>query len=253
MARSQNNGRSLDQRIAEPHAADTVVFDLHAGHFRTEQHLATGIGNTPAHRSDDPRQAVGTDVRMRIVQDRLVGAVETEHLERTAVVAALFGTGEEFAVGIGTRTAFAECVIGIGIDRTVAVDLRDVALARRHVAAPLQHDRFEAQFDQPQRREKSRRARSHHDHRCTVVHIRIVEPDFGRTLLTVHINLETEVYPHTAAACVDRTAHDTQQSDPRRIDTQALRHQRCVQNRVGGLFGGEYKREFCRHFFGIIG
>ena len=99
---------------------------------------------------------------MRIVQDRLVGAVETEHLERTAVVAALFGTGEEFAVGIGTRTAFAECVIGIGIDRAVAVDLRDVALARRHVAAPLQHDGGQAVPGQKEGGEQPRRAHAHH-------------------------------------------------------------------------------------------
>ena len=68
----------------------------------------------------------------------------------------------------------------------------------------------------------------------------------------VAITLSWTVFTLTPSFAVDVYKRQ-QQSDPRRIDTQALRHQRCVQNRVGGLFGGEYKRKFCRHFFGIIG
>ena len=78
---------------------------------------------------------------MRLVENLLRSAVEDERLQRLVVIAALLAAREELAVGKRPRAAFAESVVRVGIDRTVAVDLRDVALALRNPFAAFEHDR----------------------------------------------------------------------------------------------------------------
>ena len=74
----------------------------------------------------DARQTVGADMRMRLVEYFGRRAVEHERLQRLVIVAALLAAREELAVGEGPGPALAESVVRIGIDGTVAVDLRDV-------------------------------------------------------------------------------------------------------------------------------
>ena len=124
----ENYGGPFDRRVAEADPGDFSVPDSDVGYFRPEQHLSAGVDDRLSHRGDDARQSVGADVRVRVVQDRLVGAVEAENFERLAVVAAFFRAREELAVGIGARSAFAESVVRFRIYRAVAVDPGDVPL-----------------------------------------------------------------------------------------------------------------------------
>ena len=56
--------------------------------------------------------------------------MEHQRLQRLVVIAALLATREKLAVRESPRTALAESVVRIGIDRPVAVDPRNVDLAR---------------------------------------------------------------------------------------------------------------------------
>lgn len=140
MAGSQHDGRPFDERIAEQHALDTVLPDAQAGRTGPEDELAPGLLDRPADRRDDAGKAVGPDMRMSVVENRLVGAVKAKHLERLAVIAPLFGAGVQLAVGISPGPALAESVVAVGIDLAVAIDPSDVALTGRDVLAALEHD-----------------------------------------------------------------------------------------------------------------
>ena len=69
-------------------------------------------------------------MRMGFVEDFGRGTMEHQRLQRLVVIAALLAAREEFAVRESPRTALAESVVRIGIDRPVAVDPRNVDLAR---------------------------------------------------------------------------------------------------------------------------
>ena len=60
---------------------------------------------------DDGRQFVGTDMRVRFVEDGVGCSEEMKELHDALHVSAFFGTGEEFAVGERTGSAFTETVV----------------------------------------------------------------------------------------------------------------------------------------------
>ena len=186
---------------------------------------------------------------MRVVQDRLVGAVEAENFERLAVVAAFFRAREELAVGIGARSAFAESVVRFRIYRAVAVDPGDVPFARRDVSSAFEYDRAQAAFDQPQRGEQSGRPRSDADDRRATPDLRIIEAHRRRSLFSVDIDLYAEVDADLAAARVDRTANDAYQCDPGLRNGYPVGDQRQVTGLVGCLFRREFQRQFDGHNF----
>lgn len=78
-------------------------------------------------------------MRMGLVKDFGRRAVEDKRLQRLVIVAALLAARKELPVGEGPRAALAEGVVRIGINIAVAVDLRDIDLAGRDVAAPFQN------------------------------------------------------------------------------------------------------------------
>ena len=245
----ENYGGPFDRRVAEADPGDFSVPDSDVGYFRPEQHLSAGVDDRLSHRGDDARQPVGADVRVRVVQDRLVGAVEAENFERLAVVAAFFRAREELAVGIGARSAFAESVVRFRIYRAVAVDPGDVPFARRDVSSAFEYDRAQAAFDQPQRGEQSGRPRSDDDDRRATPDLRIIEAHRRRSLFSVDIDLYAEVDADLAAARVDRTANDAYQCDPGLRNGYPVGDQRQVTGLVGCLFRREFQRQFDGHNF----
>ena len=78
---------------------------------------------------DDSGQLVGTDMCVCLVEDGVGCAEIVEELHDALHVTAFLGAGEQFAVGERARAAFAEAVVGLGIESLVAVEERDVAFA----------------------------------------------------------------------------------------------------------------------------
>ena len=174
-------------------------------------------------------------------------AVEHERLQRLVVVAALLAAREELAVGEGPGPALAESVVRIGIDGTVAVDLRDIDLAGRDVAAPFQNYGPQAQLDQPQSGEKPSRTRPDDHHFGPPRDRRIVEMHGRRPGFAVCIDLQRQVHLGLPLPGVDRPFHDPRQRDVRLADAHATGCLRGVELRIGGLPGCEREGYLLRH------
>ncbi len=187
---------------------------------------------------------------MGLVEDFGRGAVENQRLQRLVVVAALLAAGEELAVGKSAGAALAESVVGIGVDASVAVDLRNVDLAGRNVAAALQQHGAQAQLDQPQSSEQSGRSGAHDNHGRTARDRGIVEPDRGRFGLAVHVDFERKVDLGRTPSCVDRAFDDPHQGDVALGDTHAPGRERGIGLRVGRFAGREDEGQLAGHLVG---
>lgn len=211
------------------------------GHAPPEEELAPGVEDRLPDTLHDARQLVGADMGMGLVEDFGRCAVEHERLQRLVVVAALLAAREELAVGEGSGAALAEGVVGIGVDRAVAVDLRDVALAGRDVAPSLHNDGFQPQLDKPQGGKESRRPRSDDDDLGAAPDLGIVEMHGGGLRLAVDVELEREVHLDLPLPGVDRTFDHPGQRHVGTRHTGLTRRQRSVGFGFGSLTGSEHK------------
>ncbi|OQC29872.1 MAG: hypothetical protein BWX70_01430 [Verrucomicrobia bacterium ADurb.Bin070] len=165
VAGGQDHGAALEGVAAlRGHAENAPVADQQAVGARAEEDVAACLADGAAQTRHDGGQAVGPDVRMGFVQNRVRRAVGVEPLQRTAVVAAFLGARVEFAVRKGACSALAETVVGFGVERVLAVDQGDVALAFADLLAAFQDDRLEPAFDQAERREEAGRPCADHKH-----------------------------------------------------------------------------------------
>ena len=90
---------------------------------------------------------------VRLEQNIGHSTVIDKRLQRFVIVAALLRTSEKFAVRECSCAALTKGVVRVGVDLAIAVDLRDIAFASRHIASALQYYRLESQLDKSQRRE----------------------------------------------------------------------------------------------------
>ena len=239
VSRSEDDSRRLDAFVAAAHPCEASAAQFEVGHPPLEEELPPGVENRLPDGPHDVGQAVGTDVGVRLVENRGVGAVEDQRLERLAVIAALLAAREELAVGEGPRATLAEGVVRIVVDRPVAVDLRDVALAGRDVAPALENHRTQPQLDEAQRGEEPRGARADDEHLRTAGHRGVVEVDGGGQRLAVDVDLEREVDLGLTLASVDGAldhAHERHLVLRKRKTPGRKRRAEAV---VGSLFGRE--------------
>ena len=235
VARGQDDGRAFEHLVAARHPRDAPVAHAQVGDSLSEQETAARREDCAADIRNDRRQLVRADVRMRLAEDLGVGAVEDERFERLAVVAAFLAAREELAVGEGAGAALAERIVRIGIDRSVAVDLGDVALAVGHGTAALQQHGAQPAFDEPQRGEEPRGPRPHHEHLRAPRNIGIVEMHGRGLRLAVGINLQREAHLGPAPACVDRAAHHAHQRHLVVAKPQTMRREGRIALRIGRL------------------
>ena len=114
-----------------------------------------------------------------------------EDVEYLVHIAALLAAGIELAVGVGTRAAFAEAVVRLGIHGLRAADLGQVFLALAHVLAALHHHGAQAQLDEAQGGEEASGAGPHDDDLRAAFHVGIV-----RVLVFVVAGHFIDVGPH---------------------------------------------------------
>ena len=247
MSRSQHHGRTFDERRAAPYAPPPAAFDFEVRHPAVENESPAGIEDRLPDALHDTRQFVGADMRMGLVKDFGRRAVEDERLQRLVIVAALLAARKELPVGEGPRTAFAESVVRIGIDVAVAVDLRDIDLAGRDVAAPLQNHGPQAQLDQPQSGEKARRTRPDDHHFGPPRDRRIVEMHGRGPGFAVCIYLQRQVHLGLPLPGVDRPFDDPHQSDILLRHAQTPCGERRVILRIGSLPGCQDECDILRH------
>ena len=62
-------------------------------------------------------------MRMRVAEDILPGSELHEQLHDGIVVAALLRASEEFAIGKGTGSPFAETIVGFSVDLTASAEI----------------------------------------------------------------------------------------------------------------------------------
>lgn len=173
--------------------------------------------------------------------------MEDQRLQRLVVIAALLAAREEFSVGEGPGPALAESVVRVGIDAFVAVDQRDVALARRDVTAPFEDNGTQSQFDEPQRRKQAGRTGPDNHHFGVSLDIGIVEMDGSGQRLPIDENLECQVYLHLPLAGIDRSFHDPGEGDVGILDPQATGGKGRIGFRLGSLSGGQNEGNLVRH------
>ena len=97
---------------------------------------------------DDGGQFVGTDMRVRFVEDGVGCSEEMEELHDALHVSAFFGTGEEFAVGERTGSAFTETVVRLGVQTLVSVQQCDIFFPFTYFLSSFINDGFDAMFDE---------------------------------------------------------------------------------------------------------
>ena len=173
--------------------------------------------------------------------------MEDQRLERLVVVAALLAAREELAVGEGSRAALAEGVVRIGVDRSVAVNLCDVALAGRDVAPAFENHRLQPQLDEVQRGEEAGRARAYDKHLRTAGHRGVVEVHGCGQRLAVDVDLERQVDFGLPLAGVNRTLDDTHEGHLVGGKAETTRGERIAQAGIRRLFGRKDKGNNLRH------
>src|SRR4051812_17286279 len=105
--------------LASIGTADDFYFILH--HFkirnlRIEMHFTAMLDDRLADVLDDSRQLVGTNVRVRLIADALIGTVLNENIEHLFNIAPLAAAGIKLSIAIGARTAFSKTIIAFGVD-----------------------------------------------------------------------------------------------------------------------------------------
>ena len=126
---------------------DTAVFDEEVGEAGIEVVFAAGVYDGFAHARDDVGQAVGADMGVDVDHDVGIGAVFHEEAQHLTDIAALGGTGVEFAVAVGSCTALAEAPVAVGVHLFGAHQGDDVFLAILHGFATLDDDGFHAELE----------------------------------------------------------------------------------------------------------
>ncbi len=249
--RSQHHRTGLYPLIAAHHTGHGTPAQQQLRHPAPEPHLAAAGGDRPTDGGHDTGQPVGADMRMGLVEYRLVGAVEDERTQGLVVVAALLAPGEELAVGEGPRAPLAESIVGIGIEPAVAVQLRHVATTGRHLPSPFEDHGTIPRLDQTQRTEKPRGTAAHNHHLLAARHVRIIETDFRGGSVAVNIEFERQVHTYRLPARIHRTFQDTHQRHIGRRYPDPPGGDRGVDGLIGGLLGrkGERYRIGHRKFF----
>lgn len=104
--------------------------------------------DTFAHVLDDGGQFVGTNMRVRFVEDGVGCSEEMEELHHALHVASFFGTGEEFAIRESTCSAFTETVVRFGIEPFVSVQQRNILFPFTYFLSSFVDDGFDAMLDE---------------------------------------------------------------------------------------------------------
>src|SRR5690606_38097949 len=94
-------------------------------------------------------------------------AVQREHLDHVAHVAALVRSGVELAVGVRAGPALAEAVVAVRIDAAVLRQALEIAAACLHRLAAIEDDRRDPGARQLVRAEQPGRPAADDDHRWT--------------------------------------------------------------------------------------
>lgn len=97
---------------------------------------------------DDGGQFVGTDMRVCFVEDGVGCSEEMKELHDALHISAFFGTGEEFTVGEGTGSSFAEAVVRLGIQPLVSVQQCNIFFPFTYFLSSFVNDGFDAMFDE---------------------------------------------------------------------------------------------------------
>ena len=225
MAGGEDDGASVERvAVLGDGARDGLIADHEPCDPRVEADLAAGMADGFADVGDDLGQPVGADVGVRLIKDCVGGAVKMEELQGPAVVAALFRSRVELAVGKGARAALAEAVVGVRVERMFAMDQGDVALAAADILAALEHDRLESAFDQTQGREKSGRPRADDENRLFVRDVGVIEPHrFKNRRGLIGHSPYAEVDFDVPTPGVDGTAQNPHGGEARRFDPERLR------------------------------
>jgi hypothetical protein len=133
--------------------------------------------------------------------------VGDEYFQDAPDAAPFVGAGVEFSVGIGSRTAFTEAVIRVGVDNVLLVDGRQIAPPRPYVFASFQDNGFETQLAKAQSRKGSGRAAANNDHDWPLADIDqwfSVLNDVSRRF--IHKNLDLHIHLDMLAPSVDGLA-----------------------------------------------
>ena len=247
MSRSKNHSRSFIKGISDPHPFYAIVVQFDIGNPRIENERSAGFENRPPDIGDHPRQFIRSDMGMGFVKNFGRGAVKNQRLQRLVVVAPLLAAGEKFAVGECSGSALAESIVRIGIDRTVAVNLRDVPLAGRHIASPFQNHRAIPPFDQPQSRKQPRRARTDDHDLRTPRNRRIVEMHRCGLRFAIGINFERKIHFGLPLPGIDRPSDDPHQSHILLRDTRTASRLFSIVFYVGSLLRSKNQCQFIRH------
>ena len=192
-------------------ALDSVAAQRQRDHFCLKMHLSAGSADLVAHRLYDSRQTVCADVRMSVGENVGRSTELTENAQNLFDVAAFFGAGVEFSVGVGTCAAFAERVVAFRIDAVFAGDAGDVLAPFVNVLASLQNDGAAAQFNQTQGGEESTGAGTDDNDGGSVGDVGIVHgSEVQRRSGFVDIDVHAEIDEDGSLARIDAAASNAQ-------------------------------------------
>ncbi len=169
-----------------------------------------------AHGLDDFGQAVGSDMGVGVNEDFVLRAVLVEYSKHFIDRAALFAAGVQFSVGIGSRSAFAEAIVGIGVNDALPVYRHHVAASAVDILAALEPNGFESRLDQLQCREESGRTCTDNNDLSGRRNVGVFNGCGAQccsSVFRVDMQAHAEVNHHFALAGVDGAAQDVDAFD----------------------------------------
>ena len=134
------------------------TLDEEVGDMGREVVFAAMSEDGVAHVGDDAAEAVGAYMGVGVDGDGGVGAVFDEALDDIGGVATLGAAGVEFAVGVGSGTAFTEAPVAFGVDLTGAAEKGDIKGALLDGLTAFDNDGAQAAFESPQGSKQSGRS-----------------------------------------------------------------------------------------------
>ena len=204
MSCSQNHRTVESLSRIRFNACYLVVLDEQGIHACLEVHLSATGEDGVSHVFNHPRQLVGSDVRMRVYQDRCACSVLAEHVQNLVHAATLLAARIQLAVGVSSRTSFTETVVRFRVHLVFTADAGKIRLAVAHVLSALHHHRTQSQLYQTQGSKQTARSGSHHNHLRLSLHVAVFRPYkllLGRRFVDEHLYLQ--VYVNRPLAGVD--------------------------------------------------
>ena len=188
-------------------------------------HFATTLQNSVAHGLYHAWQLISAYMGVHIRENGFRSTMLTKHLQNLLHAAALFAARVELAIAVGSSSTLTKTVIARGIHLLRLRDECQILLAVAHILSTFQHNRTQAQFNQPKCCKQATRAGTHHDNRWFSRNIGIIDTRKRLVLRKlIDVNAHFEIDKNLPLSCINTAPQHTHLVNGAHINAMRLCH-----------------------------